>query len=61
MSIYKRGGIYYYDFLFQGERHKQSTRMTNKTAAERIEAMRKAALAEGRAGLVQRRPVPSFR
>ncbi len=60
MSVYKRGGVYWYDFWFQGQRHRQSTGLHNKTAALRAEAIRKAELAEGRAGIVKREPCPIF-
>jgi integrase len=60
MSVYKRGGVYWYDFWFQGQRYRQSTGLNNKTAALRAEAIRKAELAEGRAGIMQRRPCPTF-
>lgn len=60
MSVYKRGGVYTYDFWFQGQRYRQSTSFTNKTAAGRAEAIRKAELAEGRAGIACRGPCPTF-
>ncbi len=60
MSIYKRGGTYTYDFWFQGERYRQSTGLGNKTAAQRAESIRKAELAEGRAGIASRGPCPIF-
>ena len=56
MSVYKRGGIYWYEFWFQGQRHRESTKLSNKTAALRAEAIRKAELAEGRAGYPWRVP-----
>jgi integrase len=48
MSVYKRGGVYWYDCWFKGQRVRQTTRLTNRTAALRIEAVRKADLAQGR-------------
>jgi integrase len=60
MSVYKRGGIYWYDFWFRGQRFRESTGIRNKTAAETAEAIRKAELAEGRAGIVNREPCPTF-
>jgi hypothetical protein len=60
MSVYKRGGVYWYDFWFQGQRYRQSTGLTNKTAAGRAEAIRKAELAEGSAGITCRGPSPTF-
>ena len=60
MSVFKRGGVYWYEFWFQGQRCRESTGLRNKTAALRAEAIRKAELAEGRAGIVRRGPSPIF-
>jgi integrase len=60
LSVYKRGGTYCYDFWFHGRRIRESTKLTNKTAALRAEAIRKAELAEGRAGIVRQLPCPVF-
>ena len=60
MSVYKRGGVYWYEFLFQGHRIRERTGLSNKTIAERAEAIRKAELAEGRAGIVRRKACPVF-
>ena len=61
MSVYKRGRIYWYEFEFRGRRIRGSTGLSNKTAALRAEAIRKAELAEGRAGIVRRRPCEKFK
>ncbi len=60
MSVYKRGGVYWYDFWFQGRRYRRSTCINNKTSALRAEAIQRAELAEGRAGIVRRGPYPTF-
>ena len=60
MSVYKRGGVYWYDFWFRGIRYRESTGLTNKTAATDAEAIRRAELAEGRAGIVHRGSSPMF-
>jgi integrase len=60
MSIYRRGGVYWYEFQFQGERIQESSGLRNKTAALRAEAIRKAELAEGRAGIRARMVTPFF-
>ena len=60
MSVYLRGGVYWYEFVFQGQRLRESTGLSNKTAALRAEAIRKAELAEGRAGIVRRKICPTF-
>jgi integrase len=60
LSVYKRGGVYWYDFWFRGIRYRDSTGLTNKKAATDVESIRRAELAEGRAGIVHRGPVPRF-
>ena len=60
MSVYKRGGVYWYNFIFEGQRIRESTKLTNLTLAIRAEAIRKAELAEGRAGIVRSKPRPMF-
>ena len=54
MSVYKRGGVYWFDFWFRRVRYRDSTGLTNKVAAMNVEAIRRAELAEGRAGIVRR-------
>ncbi|MFB3923937.1 MAG: tyrosine-type recombinase/integrase [Terriglobia bacterium] len=60
MSVYKRGGVYWYDFWFRGARYRESTGFTNKQAATDVESIRRAELAEGRAGIVRKEPSPTF-
>ncbi len=60
MSVYKRGNVYWFDFWFRGQRIRESTGLTNKVAAQQTEAIRKAALAEGRAGIAPPKPVVNF-
>ena len=60
MSVYLRGEVYWYEFVFQRQRIREATGLTNKIAARRAEAIRKAELAEGRAGIVRREPCPVF-
>ncbi|MCH8267999.1 MAG: site-specific integrase [Acidobacteria bacterium] len=60
MSVYKRGGVYWYEFVFQGQRIRESTGLANKTAALRAEAIHRAGLAEGRAGIVRHKSCPTL-
>ena len=60
MSVYRRGKVYWYDFWFRGQRIRESTGLSNRTAAIHAEAIHKAQLAEGRAGIVRREPCPRF-
>jgi len=63
MSIYKRAdsGLYWYRFEFGGRLYQGSTKMRNRKAAERIEAVIKTRLAEGRVGILERKPAPLLR
>ena len=47
MSVYKRGGVYYYDFSYRGHRYKKSTGLTNKTAALDMQEQRRAETSAG--------------
>ncbi len=60
MSIFKRKGspYYWFHFLFEGRHYQESTKFTNRRAAERAEAIRKTGLAQARAGMVERKPAP---
>ncbi len=60
MSVFRRGNVYWYDFRFHSKRCQESTGLRNKTAALRAEAIRKAELAEGRAGIRARKATPFF-
>ena len=59
MSVYERGGVYYYEFVHRGQRYREITRLTNKTSALRVEALRKADVLQGRV-LFECPPFESF-
>lgn len=60
MSIYKRGDIYWFEFLYKGQRVRQSTKQTNQRVARQMEAAFKTRLAKGEVGIVERKPAPTF-
>jgi integrase len=60
MAIYMRGGVWWYEFEFQGRRVRASSYQTNKTAAMRTEAKRKTDLLERRAGFSKKKLAPKF-
>lgn len=60
MSIFKRGNVYWYHFLFNGEHVQKSTKQGNPRIARQIEAAHRTALAKGERGLVERKPVPTL-
>ena len=61
MAVYKRGGVWWFGFTFNGERVQQSTKQGNKRVAEQMEAACKTRLAKGEVGIVERKPVPTLR
>jgi integrase len=61
MAVYKRGGVWWYHFMFRGERIQETTKQGNKRVAEQIEAARKTQLAKGEVGIEDRKPVPKLR
>ncbi len=60
MSVYRRGKIWWYHFEFEGRRIQESSGFTNKTAALRAEAKRRADLLDRRTGLSRRELPPKF-
>lgn len=53
MSIYKRGNVYWYSFVFDGRHIQESTKQHNRKAAIDMESARRTALAKGEVGLVR--------
>src|SRR5215204_5227122 len=60
MAIYKRGGVYWFEFVFQGRRIRKPTKTSNKRAARDIEAAYRVKLAKGEVGIDEPKPVPTF-
>jgi integrase len=60
MAVYRRGKIWWYNFEFQGRKIQESSGFTNKTAALRVEAKRKADLLDRRAGFTKSKLAPKF-
>lgn len=61
MSIFKRGNVYWYHFLFNRQHIQASTKQGNPRTARQIEAARRTALAKGEAGIHERNPAPDFK
>ena len=51
MSIYKRGGVYWFSFIFNERRIQKSTKQANRKAAIDIESAYRTALAKGEVGI----------
>jgi integrase len=60
MAIFKRGRVYWYHFVFNGQHVQQSTKQGNPRTARQIEAAHRTALAKGEAGFRQRKASPSL-
>lgn len=61
MAIYKRGRVYRYQFVFNGERVQCSTKQGNPRVARQIEAAHKTRLAKGEVGIAAPKRVPTLR
>ena len=58
MGIYKRGEIYWYKFMFNGQLIRHSTKQGNNKVAQKQEAMHRARLANGEVGIRERKAAP---
>ena len=60
MSIYKRGGVYWYKFQWKGVLVRESTKQGNDKVARQMEAAHKTSLAKGEVGIRDKKPVPTL-
>ncbi|WP_041596877.1 hypothetical protein [Granulicella tundricola] len=60
MAIFKRGSVYYFEFVYGGRRYCRSTKTKNFRAAGDIENAFRTALAKGDVGIVERKKMPTF-
>jgi len=60
MAVYKRGGTWWYEFVFSGSRIRESTKQGNKRVAEQMEAARRTQLAKNEVGIRDRKPAPTL-
>jgi integrase len=61
MSVFKRGGVYWFELVHGGRRYRESTKVKSLREARQIEAKFKTALAMGDVGIIERKPVPGFK
>lgn len=61
MAVYKRGGVWWYSFMFRGQRVQESTKQGSKRTAEQLEAAKRTALAKGEVGIQPKKPVPTLK
>ena len=60
MSIYKRGGVYWYKFQWKGALVRESTKQGNDKVARQMEAAHRTSLAKGEVGIREKKPVPTL-
>src|SRR3954447_12870588 len=60
MAVYKQRGSknWWYQFIWDGKRIRESTKQTVKRVAEQMEAAHKATLAKGEVGIREKKPIP---
>ena len=61
MSVYKRGQTYWYEFVFNGSRIRESTKTNSKAVAREAERARRRELELGVNRLAKREPMPLFK
>jgi integrase len=57
MSIFKRGRIYWYKFMWNGELIRESTKQGSDKVARQMEAAHRTSLAKGEVGIRDKKPV----
>ena len=60
MTIFKRGNVYWYKFMWNGEMIRESTKQGNDKKARNIESAHRTALANGLVGIREKKPAPSL-
>jgi integrase len=60
VSIYKRGGVYWYKFMWKGELLRESTKQGNDKVARQMEAAHRTSLAKGEVGIREKKVVPTL-
>ncbi len=61
MSVFKRGRVYWYKFMWNGEMVRESTRQPNQNTARQMEAAHRASLAKGEVGIRERKVIPTLK
>ena len=60
MSVYKRGEVYWYKFMWKGEVIRESTKQGNDKVARQMEAAHRTSLAKGEVGIRGKKPSPTL-
>ena len=59
MSTYRRGNVYWYKFMWNGELVRESTKQRNDRVARQMEAAHRTALAKGEVGIREQKAAPT--
>src|ERR1700745_3663797 len=60
MSIYKRGGVYWYKFMWHGRLVRESTKQGNDKVARQMESAHRTSLAKGEVGIREKKAAPAL-
>jgi len=58
--IYKRGKLYWYKFMWNGELVRESTKQGNDKVARQMESAHRTSLAKGEVGIREKKPCPTL-
>ncbi len=58
--IYKRGKVYWYKFMWNGEMIRESTRLGNDKVARQMESAHRTSLAKGEVGIREKKKIPTL-
>jgi hypothetical protein len=61
MSIFKRGNVYWYKFMWNGAMIRESTKQGNQNTARNIESAHRTKLANGLVGIREKKVAPTLR
>jgi integrase len=61
MGIYKRGGVWWYKFMFNGQLIRHSTKQGSNKTALNMESAHRTSLAKGEVNIRERKPAPLLR
>jgi integrase len=60
MHLFKRGKVYWFQFIHNGTRYRQSTKLKNRRDAEDVASAFRTALVKGEIGITERKKLPTF-
>jgi integrase len=61
MSIYKRGDVYWYKFMWKGKLVRESTKQGNDKIARQMESAHRTSLAKGEVGIREKKAAPTLK